>query len=104
MTSIPYAVLGDHLPAANHVVGHAEDVEAATAVQVDHLPERQTAVAPGRVGMELAQKQRLHAREWRACHVSIVTPATRPRGVAPVHVSRRSGERRDRPRSNDAFR
>ena len=58
------ALLGDHLAAADHVVGDAEDVESATAVQVDDLLERQVAVAPCRVGMELAQKRRLHAREW----------------------------------------
>ena len=58
------ALLRDHLAAADHVVGDAEDVESATSVQVDDLVERQVAVAPCRVGMELAQKRRLHARKW----------------------------------------
>ena len=58
------ALLGDHLAAADHVVGDAEDVEPATAVQIDDLIEREEAVAPCRVGMELAEERRLHAREW----------------------------------------
>jgi hypothetical protein len=56
------ALLRDHLAAGNHVVGDAEDVEAATAVQVDDLLKRQVAVAPCRVGVELAEKRSLHAR------------------------------------------
>jgi hypothetical protein len=58
------ALLGDHVAAADRVVGDAEDVESAVAVEVDHLLERQAAVAPVRVGMELAEERRLHAREW----------------------------------------
>jgi hypothetical protein len=39
------------------VVGHAEDVEPAAAVQVDELRECERAVAPARVGVELAEQR-----------------------------------------------
>jgi hypothetical protein len=46
---------GPGIVAAQDVVGHAEDVEARTPVELDQLRERQLAVAPGRVSVELAQ-------------------------------------------------
>jgi hypothetical protein len=39
------------------VVGDAEDVEAARAVQVDQLGKRKVAVAPGGVSVELAEER-----------------------------------------------
>jgi hypothetical protein len=42
---------------AQQVVGDAEDVEALPPVEVDELRHRQEPVAPGRVGVELAEEQ-----------------------------------------------
>src|SRR5262249_35311244 len=42
--------------AANRVVGHGEDVEAVRPVEVDELRQRQRAVAPPRMRVELAEK------------------------------------------------
>ena len=53
---------------AQDVVGDAEDVEAGRSVEVDHRPERELAVAPGRVGVELAeQRARAFAHSPRVC-------------------------------------
>ena len=55
-------------PLARRVVGDREHVEAATAVEVAELPHREVAVAPGRVGVELAEKRarlRRHAPNLR---------------------------------------
>src|SRR5207249_2880240 len=41
--------------AAQDVVGDAEDIEAGRSVEVDQRSERKLAVAPGRVGVELAE-------------------------------------------------
>jgi hypothetical protein len=55
-----------HLPARVAVgrvvpadmVGHAENVETVLPVEIDELGERQLAVAPRRVGVELAEERR----------------------------------------------
>ena len=43
--------------ATHDVVGHAQHVEAVPPVQVDELGHRQRAVAPARVGVELAEQR-----------------------------------------------
>ena len=55
--------------AAVDVVGDAEDVEAVASVQVDELGQRERAVAPPRVGVELAE-QRLDLAAHRASSVA----------------------------------
>jgi hypothetical protein len=49
---------GPRIVVTEDVVGDAEHVEARSSVEIDQLGERQLAVAPRRVGVELAQQCR----------------------------------------------
>jgi hypothetical protein len=42
------------------VVGHAQNVEAILAVEVDELGKREPAVAPGRMRVQLTEKEVAH--------------------------------------------
>jgi hypothetical protein len=61
--------------APERVVGHAEDVEARSTVEIDELPQRERSVAPGRVGVELAQES--PPTHSRAHASSLAAPAAR---------------------------
>jgi hypothetical protein len=43
--------------AAERVVGDGEDVEAKASVKVNQLAQRERAVAPGRMGVQLAEER-----------------------------------------------
>jgi hypothetical protein len=54
--------------AAQDVIGDAEDIETGCSVQVDDRSERKRAVAPSRVGVELAEQgARSSAHTLRVC-------------------------------------
>jgi hypothetical protein len=72
------------------VVGDAEDVEAGRSVEVDHRPERELAVAPGRVGVELAEER---ARALRAFTASVPAGCD-PVGERAVKIGLRAGRSR----------
>jgi hypothetical protein len=56
---------------AKDVIRDAEDVEAGAAVEIDELPQCQLAVAPGGVGVKLAEQLGFHALSFgrRGRHV-----------------------------------
>ncbi len=55
--ALPFSRTPPGIARRQDVVGDAEDVEAVPAVEVDELPNRQLAVAPGRMRVELAEER-----------------------------------------------
>ena len=68
--------------AANDVIGDAEHVEAGLTVGIDELTDRLRTVAPGRVGVELAQQRSLR----KACHTPIFGRGPLVPGAQPVAI------------------
>ena len=68
------------------VVGGAENVEPGTAVEIDKLLERQVAVAPGRVSMQLAEQAHpevsVPARFARVQAVLLIVTSDKPKRFA----------------------
>ena len=54
---VPRAGARERIVGPHGVIGDAEHVEAGVAVGVDELADRLRAVAPGRVGVQLAQQE-----------------------------------------------
>src|SRR5688572_19311485 len=73
--------------APQDVIGDAEDVEPGAAVEVDELPEGQLAVAPSRVGVELAEQR----PRRRLVHEASVRRGGRQMGNQVVNVLRKDG-------------
>src|SRR5262249_36546479 len=72
------------------VIADTEDIEAPASVQIDDLSHGEPAVAPGRVGVELAEKG-LNP----LAHPAVTLPV--PRGAVGENVVPEQGKTRERP-------
>jgi hypothetical protein len=79
--ALPFARTPPGIARRQDVIRDAEDVEAVPAVEVDELRNRELAVAPGRMRVQLTE-QRPYLRA-RVHEVSLAAPAT-SMGSCPV--------------------